>query len=58
MLTGKRIEIWVNSSNTVSDLMTFIVRKEGIPADQQRLIYDGKSLANGEILNSSRVGTH
>lgn len=43
-LTGKTITLDTEATTTVLDLMNMIHRKEGIPADHQRLIFDGKQL--------------
>ncbi len=44
-LTGKTIGLDTNySAETVSDIMARIQDKEGIPPDQQRLIYQGRQL--------------
>ena len=49
-LTGKTIMIEVLKSGTVDSIKNAVAKKEGIPPDQQRLIYAGKQLESESTL--------
>lgn len=50
-LTGRTMTAEVQSTDTIATLKQKIYEKEGIPADQQRLVFAGKQLEEDRTIS-------
>ena len=51
ILTGKTVSIEVEAGEAIEDIKAWIVEKEGIPPEQQRLFSGGQQLQDGKTID-------
>ena len=55
-LTGKTVSIEVEEGESIEDVKAKISEKEGVPPEQQRLIFGGQQLEDSKTLDDYNVG--
>merc|ERR1711966_651756 len=55
-LTGKTVSIEVEEGESIEDVKAKIAEKEGIPPEQQRLIFGGQQLQDAKTIGDYDIG--
>lgn len=55
-LTGKTVSIEIEEGESIEDVKAKIAEKEGIPAEQQRIIFGGQQLQDGKTIDDYNIG--
>ncbi|VVT54127.1 uncharacterized protein SAPINGB_P003920 [Magnusiomyces paraingens] len=54
-LTGANIKIEVEPKDTPADIKEMVQQKEGIPPEQQKLIWDGKQMDDNKTIEEYKI---
>ena len=55
-LTGKTVSVEVEPGESIESVKAKISEKEGVPPEQQRLIFGGQQLADGKTIDDYDIG--
>ncbi|XP_077986247.1 ubiquitin-like protein 4A [Glandiceps talaboti] len=53
---GKECSIEVTATDSISEVKQLVARELDVPVDQQRLVFRGKTLADGQSLSDYNIG--